>query len=437
MNEQYNSYYDRPNEGENAPKKKRGAIIAVLLSVAALSVIVMLSMGVVNSMKAGYGSLFEGDFNTPEAPSFNTPFNQDNEEEESVQIPLPAATERPMADIDGVAPEILDQSNPIPDIATGVEESVVGIGNYQTVNFGFEDEFFQVGSGSGFVISSEGYIVTNQHVVDGAEKVTVIFHDREEVDATLIGMDERLDIAVLKVDEREVRALKIGDSETTRVGEFVVAVGTPVSSELQGSVTMGIISALSREIFVDSEMQTFIQTDAAINFGNSGGPLLNMKGEVIGVNTAKAVSSGYGSGESIEGVGFALPINAVMDIVPDLITKGFVERPALGITIVTLEDAPDVAEEALTYGVESGVLVYGTVRGGPAYNAGILPGDIITSCNGQEVETQQELTEIVDYLRIGDTITVELYREGEKITLDIELTDVRILDYDDSIEIEE
>ena len=215
-----------------------------------------------------------------------------------------------------------------------------------------------------------------------------------------------------------------------RVGEFVIAIGNPLDSErLANTTTFGVISAKAREITIDGHTNTYLQTDAAINFGNSGGPLLNMRGEVIGMNSAKSITAGfdeYGNAVSAEGIGFALPINAVCTIMERLITEGSIERPAVGITVYTLTEA--VAAE-MELPLSSGIYVASVVTDGPASRAGVCAGDIILSANGRTITEQAELIAIINECSVGDSIRLEIFRNGDTFSCDILLADKNQMDF--------
>ena len=227
----------------------------------------------------------------PQLPSATPEPGKTAEPEDSNSAPAmtPIPPSGTMPQLDGVAPEITNPSNPLLDIVDSISEGVVGI-----INYGYSEKYtreLEFGSGSGFVISSEGYIITNAHVVEDASKLGVMFVDGEEAEAQLVGYDKTFDVAVLKVDKTNLKPLKLGDSEAVRVGEFVITIGDPTGRELSGTTTFGIVSATARSVNIDGVTNVYIQTDAAVNPGNSGGALLNMQGQVIGINSAKLASS--------------------------------------------------------------------------------------------------------------------------------------------------
>ena len=286
---------------------------------------------------------------------------------------------------------------------------------------GFE-RFFQFGpgfrnqqprleqaSGSGFVVSRDGYILTNAHVVDGASQVTVRLLDRREFRAKVVGFDAATDVAVLKIDADNLTPAPLGDSDAARVGEWVLAVGNPLGDNLTFTVTQGIISAKGRALNLpnrtDRSIQDFIQTDAAINPGNSGGPLVSVRGQVVGVNSAIASETGYYSG-----YGFAIPINLARRVMDQLIQSGHVERAALGILVrdATANDAQYVGLPEIR-----GVLVQDfSTEGKAAERAGLEPGDIIVSVDGQPVQYVAQLQQIVAFRKVGETVKVEVARKG-------------------------
>lgn len=324
-------------------------------------------------------------------------------------------------------PFILDNgSNPLPDVIENVSPSVVGIVTYVESTIRNRDELEAYGSGSGFIVSEDGYILTNQHVIDGAQEVRVLFEDGTEVVADLIGSDVTTDVALLKIEAEGLVPLVLGDSDAIRVGEFVLAIGNPLdSSELYGTVTFGIVSATARNVNIDGFSNEYIQTDAAVNFGNSGGPLLNMSGEVIGMNTAKTVTAGYdeyGNAVAAEGIGFALPINDVVAIMEQLKAEGKVERPGIGVTVYTLSELD--AEEL---GTVAGVFIYTVTEGGPADLGGIEAGDVIIASGDMIITEQEHLVEAIYGAGIGNPLELTVYRNGEEVDLTIIVGDMNTM----------
>ncbi len=348
-----------------------------------------------------------------------------SEEAGQTQAPelTPTPTERVMPELDGTAPVIGDSSNPIPDIVEQISPGVVGITNY-AYSYEYARDV-EASTGSGFIISTEGYILTNAHVVEGASKVTINFTDGEEIEAELVGYDKTSDIAVLKIEKAGLTVLKLGDSDTVRVGEFVIAIGDPTGRELAGTTTFGIISATAREVNIDGVSNEYLQADAAVNPGNSGGPLLNMAGEVVGVTSAKTVTASYdeyGNAIAAEGLGFALPINYAMDIVEQLITNGNIQRPGIGISVITIDEL-----SAEQYGVPQGILVYTVTKDGPGDKAGLEPNDIIVECNGAALTDQDQFVAMVKAYGVGDTLELKVWRSGSYMNVELTLADLNTL----------
>ena len=267
-------------------------------------------------------------------------------------------------------------------------------------------------SGSGFIISSDGYILTNFHVIESSSSVTVTTYDGTEYDAEIIGYDQSMDIAVLKIDAKELVPVVLGRSETLNVGDDVIAIGNPLG-ELTFSLTRGVVSALDRQVTLSGNVtMELIQTDCAINSGNSGGALFNMYGEVVGITNAKYSSSS--SGASIDNIGFAIPVDDIRDVVDSIITNGYIVKPYIGVSVST------VSSEATGYGLPGGASVQQVTEGGPAEKAGLQENDIITAVNGTQISSSSELVEIVGNCAPGDELTLSVYRQGE--TLELTLT---------------
>ena len=270
-------------------------------------------------------------------------------------------------------------------------------------------------AGSGFVLTADGYIVTNYHVIKGGESITVAMHNGEEYDATLIGGDETNDIALLKVEAENLQTVTIGNADDLIVGEQVVAIGNPLG-ELTFTMTQGYISALDREINTSGVPINMLQTDAAINAGNSGGPLFDMNGNVVAITTAKP-SANAASGSTVEGIGFAIPINDVLGMIYDIQENGRVtDKAYLGISVRDLDSTT-----AESYGLPTGVYVGEVNAGSCAEKAGMLQGDIITTFNGKELSSMSELQAELNRCRAGDTVDVSVYRSGNIIDLHITL----------------
>ena len=269
-------------------------------------------------------------------------------------------------------------------------------------------------SGSGFILTEDGYVVTNSHVIEGATSVSVITHDGTEYPAEIVGTEKNNDVAVLKVEATGLPAATIGSSDDLVIGDMVVAIGNPLGT-LTATQTVGYVSGKDRDVTTDNTIINMIQTDAAINSGNSGGPLFNMKGEVVGITTAK-YSGTSGSGASIEGIGFAIPINDVTGIISDLMDYGYVTGAYLGVTVRNMD-----SEAAAMYGLPLGAYVETVEAGGSAARAGIQPKDIIIDLGGYEVEGITSLTRALRNFKAGDSTTITVIRGGAQVVMEITL----------------
>ena len=298
--------------------------------------------------------------------------------------------------------------NPVVAVAQIAGPSVVGV----SVTYYEQSLFGQLAEGesegSGIIYSSDGYIITNYHVIEDAVNsssaaVTITLSDESEYQAEIVGTDDVTDLALLKIEpEEELTPATFADSSNIQVGELAVAIGNPLGQEFAGSVTVGYISALNRDITTDGRTYNVIQTDAAINPGNSGGALVNSKGEVIGINTIKI------SDDSVEGLGFAIPSNDALKIIEELKVTGKIIRPYVGIYGIDLDEITAQRNRLV-----EGIYVYQVQEGSPAQEAGIQNGDIIVEFDGQEVKTTQELNNIKNQKEIGDSVHVKVYRAGE------------------------
>lgn len=297
-------------------------------------------------------------------------------------------------------------------VAQGVGPAVVGITNQVE---GARKQLITQGMGSGIIFDSRGYIVTNNHVVEGGNKFTVKLSSGKELPAKLVGTDSRTDLAVIKVDVQNLPVAKFGDSSKVKVGDLAVAIGNPLGDEFAGSVTAGIISALNRKINIDDAVYHVLQTDAAINPGNSGGALCNAAGEVIGINSLKLANSVSQEG-NVEGMGFAIAINEAKGIIKSLMENGKVVRPWLGISSKPLE------EGTLPNGV-SGVYVYEVIPGTGAAAAGVKPTDVITELDKVKINTVDDIHEILDKHKVGDAVPCKVWRNGKTVELNIILSE--------------
>ena len=379
MDNMYNENYQPDNSGASAPaggKKKTTVLVAVGLVLALLMGILGSAIG--NSLFGkGSTTIYEG------------------QRESSVIDVSKIDTGKLMTPAEVYAANV---------------NSTVGITTSVTTNFwGFQTT--SAASGSGFILTGDGYVLTNYHVIESSNSISVTLYDGKSYDAVLIGYDESSDIAVLKIDAEGLTPVVLGDSDNLNVGDSVVAIGNPLG-ELTFSLTSGAVSALNREITLSNSVtMNLIQTDCAINSGNSGGALFNLYGEVIGITNAKY--SGSGTGASIDNIGFAIPINHVRGIVESIIENGYVAKPYIGVIV------SDVSEETMGYGLPAGAAVKAVSEDSPAEKAGLQVNDIITAVNGKEISGRTGLSEAVSAASVGDTLTLTVYRQGNTISVDV------------------
>jgi len=405
----------QPGRGPDKQDKKRHGrtigLIALFLSVAVI--LSAVSGGVVYTLMKD------------RTPVETTPLTEQTESTASETTP----TTEPRETTQGsqIATELTDKHFSLADAASRFEDgkktltvmeiaalgkpAVVAITTEMTVTDMFGQSGQAVAAGSGFILTADGYIITNNHVIDGATTITVALDDGTFYDAKLVGGDAKTDLAVLKVDAKNLPTVYLGSSDDLQVGELAVAIGNPLGT-LSGTVTAGIISALDREITLGGENMTLLQTDAAINEGNSGGALFNSFGEVIGINSAKNAGTG------VEGLGFAIPVDLAKPIIESLIQNGYVlGRPKIGIS------ARDVsAQMAEYYSMTEGIYVAEVEPGSAADKAGIQAKDIIIAADGQEALTVAALNKIKETKDPGDTLEITLVREGKemKVTLTLQ-----------------
>ena len=297
-------------------------------------------------------------------------------------------------------------------VAAKVQPSVVEVTTEQVVMNSFLGQYVESGAGSGVILSADGYIITNNHVIEGASSITVRTYDGTEYPATLIGTDSQTDIAVLKIEAEGLTPAVIGDSDSVAVGDYVLAVGNPLGT-LGGTVTDGIVSALDRDITVNGQNMTLMQTNAAVSPGNSGGGLFNANGELIGILNAKSADS------EAEGIGFAIPIDTAIEVATDLMSNGYVTgRPGLGVTVISVSDL----QTAMQYGLSNlGVYIQSVNSGSGAEEAGLKAGDRIVSVDGTVVNSTSDVTGVLDEHEIGDTVEVQVARDGQLVSAQVTL----------------
>ena len=295
--------------------------------------------------------------------------------------------------------------------AVGAGAMAIGTTSITTNYWGYQTT--AAASGSGFILTADGYILTNYHVIENSNSVKVTMYDGTSYDATIVGYDESNDIAVLKIDATGLTPVVLGDSDELNVGDSVVAIGNPLG-ELTFSLTSGAVSALNREVTLSSNVtMDLIQTDCAINSGNSGGALFNLYGEVIGITNAKYSSSGSSGEASIDNIGFAIPINSVRSIVESIIKNGYIVKPYIGVSV------EDVSSEMTSYGLPAGAVVRSVTDGAPAAQAGLQANDIITAVDGAEITGSNDLVQIVTAKKAGDTLKLSVYRQGQTLELTV------------------
>ena len=294
-----------------------------------------------------------------------------------------------------------------PQIYEKTINSVVAISTYLNQG-GYQQA---IGTGTGIIMSEDGYIITNAHVIEDGNQIMVTLNDGTEYQAQVVGSDSKVDIAVIKVEATGLTAGNFGDSDSLVHGEPAIVIGNPLGMDFAGTITDGIISSTSREVKIDNYIMNLLQTNAAVNPGNSGGPLINCRGEIVGVVSAKI------SVDDVEGIGFAIPINTALNVANDFIEYGYVKnRPMLGISV---EVVPE--QYAQFYGSQPGLKVVSVQDGSAADLAGIMPGDRIISFNGTEISTSAELDYEKDKYNIGDTVKITVLRENQEITLNLTL----------------
>lgn len=310
------------------------------------------------------------------------------------------------------------RNTPAVRAAKAVGPTVVGITNKAVARDWFNNPVETEGVGSGVIFKNDGgdsYIVTNNHVISGAKELVVSLPDGRSLKGKLVGADEMTDLAVVKVGDGKLPTAKFGDSDKIVVGEPAIAIGNPMGLEFQGSVTSGVISALNRTLDISDKRVKLLQTDAAINPGNSGGALVNADGEVIGINSAKVAANG------VEGMGFAIPINTVQTVIDSLMSKGYVARPYLGVSIFDPETA---GRYGYQLNIDKGVYVFQLSLNGPCGKAGLQRGDIILKLDGKETNSVSDLREKVAEHKVGDTVKITYDRNGSEQSADVVLEEM-------------
>ncbi|MBR1859747.1 MAG: trypsin-like peptidase domain-containing protein [Selenomonadaceae bacterium] len=307
------------------------------------------------------------------------------------------------------------RDTPAVRVAQSVGPTVVGITNKAVARDFFNRKVEATGVGSGVIFKPDGYIVTNNHVIEGARELIVSLADGRTLNAELVGADEMTDIAVVKVDAQDLPTATFGNSDEVVVGEPAIAIGNPMGLEFQGSVTVGVISALNRTLDLNDRRVKLFQTDAAISPGNSGGALVNADGQIIGINSAKLAADG------VEGIGFAIPINTVELIVNELMEKGYVARPYLGVTVF---DKQTAARYGYQLTIDRGVYIFQVRLDSPAGRVGLERGDVILAIDGKEVNSVTDVRNEIAAHKVGDKVKLKYERNGQERELDITLEEM-------------
>lgn len=413
-------YGDRPGYGGTPPPPKKGSS-GVTLGVIIVGLVAVLLFtaiaGLLFFLLRGYDRIHK--LQEPVEVTDSLPSDQPIVSDPRVDIePLPSddAVVAPNDDLEDFArpaPQAGKKLLSIPEIVEKAKPAVVAIYTNVVVDrgayFGLVESTV---AGSGFIITDDGYIVTNAHVVEDARSIFVYLEDERTFEATLVGSDDYADVAVLKVDAEGLPTVPLGDSDKLQVGELAIAIGNP-TGKLRGTVTSGIISALDREM--PESPIPLIQTDAALNSGNSGGALLNAYGEVIGINQLKIVYADDSREEPILGISFAIPSNAAKKITESLIRTGKHEWPMMGITVSTVQE--ELAEQQDVH--YPGVVVVSVEKNGPGDKAGLKAGDVITKIGDTEVTTTEELSSAKNQYRVGETVTLEVFRDERVIEVSL------------------
>lgn len=385
-----------------------------------LAVLVLLVVGAAAVFRGDLDRWFPLETGDPDGQSQDEEPAPDTAQKPSDQEDAKTEPQRPSGQGSGTTLEIKDLAPSEPTMPDGGTGSLSLQQIYKKVLPSVVTVIANAGSGTstgtGIIMSQDGYVITNEHVIDAGGELTVLLSTDETCQAVLVGSDEASDLAVLKIEKQSLTPAEFGDSDQLQVGDAVVAIGNPLGIQLRGTMTNGIVSAINRDLTINNRTMTLIQTNAALNSGNSGGPLINSSGQVVGI-TALKLSSYYAA--SVEGLGFAIPISSAKPIVDELIEKGYVSgRPALGISG---EHLP--AAVRAYWRLPDGIYISEVDPDSDAWAKGIQPGDIILAINGTQVTTVDQLEVVKNQYAAGDTVTLRIYRGGEQFDVDIQLID--------------
>ena len=405
----YTFYIEKPEElpaeTAQAPRKKRNRIAIMAL---------VLAGALFFSAIGGISGVYLVNYiQPPEQYSQPLATSQDNPAPDANSAPSNPVTSQEPAQNSNSADMLAVITSPaggqmtIPQVFEKCDPAVVAISTETTTNI-FGQNVSQASAGSGFIISADGFVVTNNHVISGAVNITVMLHDGREYKATVVGSDKMTDLAVLKIDGNGFAYLDLGDSSKLVVGEQVVAIGNPLG-ELANSLSVGYISSLARTINIDGDPMVMLQTDASVSPGNSGGPLINLYGQVVGIVSAKSTGSG------VEGLGFAIPMNSALDVINSLIDKGYVTgRPYFGISVQLF-----TGNNASYYNITPGLYIMSVDSGSCADKAGLKVGDRIISLGGAAIGSVSDLQAQKLTFKAGDTTVIVIDRSGQELSLSI------------------
>ena len=428
-----NSFYDdnstknwqpQPTPMEDRRRRHTGKWITAIVIVGLLALVVTGTVHLVRDVGVTLNRSDNGfllTIGTQPAQQSSAPAEQtQTTKEEAVHAEAPAQTQQAAEDL----PQLTIVQSPagIPTV-TSDEEGALSLQEIYRRCIGSVVSIVTVtpsgkASGTGIIMSEDGYVITNHHVIENAQAVSVLTSDNQEYAASVIGSDETSDLAVLKIEADGLQTAEFGDSSVLQVGDSVAAIGDPLGTALRGTMTDGIISAINRDLTVNDRTMSLIQTNAALNNGNSGGPLINCYGQVIGINTMK-MSNFYSSSTTVEGIGFAIPIDTAKPIIDELIEKGYVSgRPAIGIDGETLP-----ATYRIYYRLPQGIYVTRVYSNSDAAAKGVSEGDIITAINGVSVTTMEQLNRVKNQFTAGQTITLTIYHGGVSSDVEIILMD--------------
>lgn len=400
-----------PPTGAGQPRRRtRGlAVLIVFLALilASAAALVVVRVWFPGGWNLSLGSLIPGfetpDFSFGDSDDFYEYFNEQWNESNALTT-IPRADPDPRVQLLLTDPP--EQSLSFQEIYEKVIPSIVSIQAYSDTT---------AYAGTGVVMTSDGYIITNHHVISGCSSAQVVLSDGTAYDARLVGSDVPSDLAVLKVEAQGLPPAEFGNSDLLRVGDTALAIGNPLGSDLFGTMTEGIISAINRDVNVSGYTMTLIQTTAALNPGNSGGALINSAGQVVGITNLKMMSD-Y---ETIEGLGFAIPTVWTKEVVDALLAEGAITgRPTIGVTCLTIPSG-----QAELYGRDSGVYVDSVSAGGPAAQAGVQPGDVIITANGRTITSLEDLTAVRDEAGVGGALELTIWRDGTTLELTLILID--------------